>query len=64
MLMVCREGTLYTNVVFLAADIAVSDVIENHDPEEVRYNVFQALQYLADWLSGNGCRFAGDNDQP
>ena len=25
------------------------------DPEEVRYNVFQALQYLADWLSGNGC---------
>jgi hypothetical protein len=30
-------------------------VVANHDPEEVRYNVFQALQYLADWLSGNGC---------
>ena len=39
----------------LAADIEMSDVIANHDPDEVRYNVFQALQYLADWLSGNGC---------
>ena len=27
----------------------------NNHPEEVRYNVFQALQYLADWLAGNGC---------
>ena len=49
-----RGDALYERGV-LAADIAVSDVIENHDPEEVRYNVFQALQYLADWLSGNGC---------
>ena len=39
----------------LAADIEVSDVIANHDELEVRYNVFQALQYLADWLCGNGC---------
>lgn len=39
----------------LAADLETSDVIANHDPEEVRYNVFQALQYLADWLGGNGC---------
>lgn len=39
----------------LAADIETSDVIANDDPEEVRYNVFQAVQYLADWLSGNGC---------
>jgi malate synthase len=39
----------------LAADINTSPVIANDDPEEVRYNVFQALQYLADWLSGNGC---------
>ena len=39
----------------LAADIEVSDVIANDDPEEVRYNIFQALQYLADWLCGNGC---------
>ena len=30
-------------------------MIANHDPREVRYNIFQALQYLADWLSGNGC---------
>jgi malate synthase len=39
----------------LAADIETSDVIANDDPEEVRYNIFQAVQYLADWLSGNGC---------
>jgi malate synthase len=39
----------------LAADLDTSPVIANHDPEEVRYNVFQALQYLADWLCGNGC---------
>ncbi len=34
----------------LAADLDTSPVIANHDPQEVRYNVFQALQYLADWL--------------
>jgi malate synthase len=39
----------------LAADLDTSPVIANDDPREVRYNVFQALQYLADWLSGNGC---------
>ncbi len=39
----------------LAANVETSDVIANDDPEEVRYNVFQALQYLADWLCGNGC---------
>jgi malate synthase len=39
----------------LAASIATSDVIANDDPEEVRYNVFQALQYITDWLCGNGC---------
>jgi malate synthase len=39
----------------LAADLDASPVIANDDPEEVRYNVFQALQYLADWLCGNGC---------
>lgn len=39
----------------LAADVVTSDVIANDDPEEVRYNVFQALQYLAAWLGGTGC---------
>ncbi len=39
----------------LAAELGASDVIANDDPEEVRYNVFQALQYLCDWLCGNGC---------
>ncbi len=39
----------------LASELGASAVIANDDPEEVRYNVFQALQYLADWLCGNGC---------
>lgn len=39
----------------LAAERGASPLVPNDDPEEVRYNVFQALQYLADWLSGNGC---------
>lgn len=39
----------------LAADLETSDVIANDHPDEVRYNVYQALQYLADWLRGNGC---------
>lgn len=39
----------------LASERGASAVIANDDPEEVRYNVFQALQYLADWLCGNGC---------
>jgi len=39
----------------LAASVGVSDVIANDDPEEIRYNVFQALQYICDWLCGNGC---------
>jgi allantoicase/malate synthase len=39
----------------LVADIKESTYIANNDPEEIRYNVFQSLQYLTDWLSGNGC---------
>jgi malate synthase len=39
----------------LVADIKESDFIPNNHPDEIRYNVFQALQYLTDWLSGNGC---------
>ncbi|MCA9490326.1 MAG: hypothetical protein KC621_10390, partial [Myxococcales bacterium] len=39
----------------LAADLETSPVIANDHPDEVRYNIFQALQYLADWLCGNGC---------
>ena len=39
----------------IVADIAQSDFIPNNDPEEIRYNVFQSLQYLADWLAGSGC---------
>lgn len=49
-----EEDPLYLRGV-LAADVHESQLIANSDPEEVRYNVFQALQYLADWLSGNGC---------
>ncbi len=39
----------------IVADLQESNFIANHDHEEVRYNVFQSLQYLADWLAGNGC---------
>jgi malate synthase len=39
----------------LVADIKESTFIANNHPEEIRYNVFQSLQYLTDWLSGNGC---------
>ena len=39
----------------LVADIKVSDTILNNHPDEIRYNVFQSLQYLTDWLCGNGC---------
>jgi malate synthase len=49
-----EDDILYERGV-LAADIEVSDVIANDDEQEVRYNIFQAVQYLADWLCGNGC---------
>jgi malate synthase len=39
----------------IVADIKESDFIANNHPDEVAYNVFQMLQYLTDWLSGNGC---------
>lgn len=39
----------------IVADIKESDFIANNHPDEIRYNVFQMLQYLTDWLSGNGC---------
>lgn len=39
----------------LVADIKESSFIANNHPDEIRYNVFQSLQYLADWLAGNGC---------
>ncbi len=39
----------------LAADIEESTVIANSDPEEIRYNLFQSLQYLTAWLGGTGC---------
>lgn len=39
----------------LAASIKESTFIANNHPDEIRYNVFQSLQYLTDWLSGNGC---------
>lgn len=39
----------------LVADIKESAYIANNHPDEIRYNVFQSLQYITDWLSGNGC---------
>ena len=49
-----RADPRYARAV-LAATLPTSPVIANDDPDEVRYNIFQALQYLADWLLGNGC---------
>ncbi len=39
----------------IVADMKESQFIANNHPDEIRYNVFQSLQYLTDWLSGNGC---------
>ena len=39
----------------LVADIKESNFIANNHPDEIRYNIFQSLQYLTDWLTGNGC---------
>lgn len=39
----------------IVADIKESNFIANNHPDEIRYNVFQSLQYITDWLSGNGC---------
>jgi allantoicase/malate synthase/CubicO group peptidase (beta-lactamase class C family) len=39
----------------LVADIKESDYVPNNHPDEIRYNLFQSLQYITDWLSGNGC---------
>lgn len=39
----------------IVADIKESNYIANNHPDEIRYNVFQSLQYITDWLSGNGC---------
>lgn len=48
-------GNLHGARSLLAADLGQSQVIANHDPQEVRTNVVQALHYLTDWLRGNGC---------
>jgi malate synthase len=39
----------------IVSDLNTSRKVANHDPEEIGYNIFQSLQYLTDWLSGNGC---------
>lgn len=39
----------------IVADIKESDFIANNHPDEIRYNVFQCLQYVTDWLCGRGC---------
>lgn len=48
------EDELYARSL-IVADIKESNFIANNHPDEIRYNVFQMLQYLTDWLSGNGC---------
>lgn len=48
------ESPMYARAL-IVADIKESDFIANNHPDEIRYNVFQSLQYLTDWLTGNGC---------
>jgi len=49
-----RNSPSYDRVL-IVANMKESDFVPNNDPEEIRYNVFQSLQYVTDWLSGNGC---------
>ncbi|MBC7691829.1 MAG: serine hydrolase [Methylotenera sp.] len=49
-----RADPLYARAL-LVADMKESSWIANNHPNEIRYNIFQSLQYLADWLTGNGC---------
>ena len=49
------EDLLYPRALLAAEIVHKPGDINNNNPEEVRYNIFQALQYLADWLAGNGC---------
>lgn len=49
-----RDDPLYPRRL-MVADRSEPGFVANNDPEEVRYNVFQSLQYLTDWLCGNGC---------
>jgi malate synthase len=48
------NSSLYARYL-MVADLKESKYIANNHPDEIRYNVFQTLQYLTDWLSGNGC---------
>jgi allantoicase/malate synthase/2-oxo-4-hydroxy-4-carboxy--5-ureidoimidazoline (OHCU) decarboxylase len=49
-----RDHPLYARSL-IVADLKADAKSINHTPEEIRYNIFQCLQYLADWLAGNGC---------
>jgi allantoicase/malate synthase len=49
-----KDDSLYARSL-IVADLKESDYIANNHPDEIRYNVFQSLQYITDWLSGNGC---------
>ncbi len=49
-----KNDPLYARYL-IVADMKESSFIANNHPDEIRYNVFQSLQYITDWLSGNGC---------
>ncbi len=49
-----KENPLYPRAL-LASDNNEPSYIANNHPDEIRYNIFQSLQYITDWLSGNGC---------
>jgi malate synthase len=49
-----KDDPLYARSL-IVSDMKESNFIANNHPDEIRYNVFQSLQYITDWLSGNGC---------
>jgi allantoicase/CubicO group peptidase (beta-lactamase class C family) len=49
------SSPLYARALLAAEMDGAASSIQNNDEEEIRYNTFQALQYLTDWLMGRGC---------
>lgn len=49
------QDPLYPRALLAAELGGAGATIRNNHPDEVRYNSVQAMQYITDWLIGNGC---------
>ncbi len=49
------SSPMYSRALLAAELGGAGATIQNNDEEEVRYNTFQAMQYITDWLMGRGC---------